>query len=247
MRDDAVSIPTVTAGQMAQIDRIMMDGLGVDTLQLMEAAGLAVTEAIRRQLGGDVAGKHVLLLAGSGGNGGDALVAARYLQARGGHPRVVLSKRASELSGVIAHQHRLAREFDVPVDEMPDRLTAFEANFGLIVDGLLGFSGHGDPRGATAELVQRANDHPAPVLAIDLPSGLDATTGVPGDPCIRAAATIALALPKQGFDSGEAREVCGEITVGDIGVPASVIEQVGVTIAPTLFSQHTSLRWTHGL
>lgn len=243
MVDDAVQLQMVTAEQMAQIDRIMMDDLGVDPLQLMEAAGLVVAEAIRQQLAGDVAGKRVLLLAGSGGNGGDAFVAACYLSARGAHPRVVLSKAASALSSITAHQCRLARAFDVPVEEMPDGTDAFDETYDLIVDGLLGFSGRGNPRGFIAEMIKRANAHPAPVLAIDLPSGLDATTGVPGEPCIHAKTTITLALPKQGFVTEGARDACGEISVGDIGVPAFVVAQVGATVPPTLFSSQSILRW----
>lgn len=239
------SIPTVTSEQMARIDRIMTDDLGVDVLQIMEAAGLAVTEAIRRQLGGDVANKRVLLLAGTGGNGGDALVAARYLTAIGTQPEVILSRPAAELPTVTAHQHRLAQAFGITIREMPDGADAFASRkYNLIVDGLLGFSGRGDPRGTVAELVRLANNHPAPILAIDIPSGLDATSGVPGNPCIRAAATVTLALPKSGFLAQEAQPYCGEIIVTDIGVPASVIAEVGVTVPPSLFSTQSSLPWT---
>ena len=241
----AASIPTVTAEQMARVDRIMIDDLGVDVLQLMEAAGLAVTEAIRRQLDGEVANKRVLLLAGSGGNGGDALVAARYLKTRGAHPKVILSKPAAELPEVTAHQHRLAQAFGVSISEMPEDEDSFAiTTYDLIVDGVLGFSGRGDPRGTIAELIHFANSNPAPVLAIDVPSGLDATSGVPGDPSVRADATITLALPKSGFLNPKALAFSAEITVADIGVPASVLEAVGVTVLPTLFSRQSSLRWT---
>ena len=239
------SIPTVTAEQMARVDRMMIDDLGVDVLQLMEAAGLAVTEAIRRQLGGDVANKRVLLLAGSGGNGGDALVAARYLKARGAQPDVILSRPAAELPEVTAHQHRLAQAFGVSIRDMPEGDDPFaNCAYDLIVDGLLGFSSRGNPRGTIAELIRFANINPAPVLAIDVPSGLDATSGVPGSPSIEAAATITLALPKCGLLNLKALAFSGEITVADIGVPASVLAAVGVTVSPTLFSQQSSLQWT---
>jgi len=241
---ETADIPTVTAAQMARIDRIMIDELGVDVPQLMEAAGLAVTDAIRRALGGDVAGKRVLLLAGSGGNGGDALIAARHLKARGGEPRVILSKHADDLPPVTARQYRLADAFGVPIDVAPDRLVSLDDRYDLIVDGLLGFNGKGDPRGVVADLIRIANSNPAPVLAIDLPSGLDATSGIPGDPCILADATITLALPKQGFTNPDARAHCGEIAVADIGVPASVIAQVGVDVSPGLFSEHSLVAWS---
>jgi hydroxyethylthiazole kinase-like uncharacterized protein yjeF len=112
------------------------------------------------------------------------------------------------------------------------------------VDGLLGFSGHGNPRGTTAELIRQANDHPAPVLAIDLPSGLDATTGAVGSPCIRAVATIALVLPKQGFLAKTAQAVCGKVAIAGIGVPTSVLARVGIAVPPGLFSRDPWLRWT---
>lgn len=232
-------IPTATAEQMANVDRIMMDELGVDVLQLMEAAGLAVTEAIHRRLGGDVAGKRVLLLAGTGGNGGDALVAARHLLAQGAEPTVVLSKPASELPGVPGHQHRIAAAVGVPVRDD----AVFRGDYDLIVDGLLGFSGRGNPRGTVAELIRQANAHPAPVLAVDLPSGLDATTGERGVPCIEAAATIALVLPKRGFTAETGRAVCGEVMVGDIGVPAWVLERAGIEAPQGLFARETVLTW----
>jgi NAD(P)H-hydrate epimerase len=236
-------VPTATAAQMAAVDRVMMDELGVDVLQLMEAAGLAVAEAARRQLGGDAGGRRVVLLAGSGGNGGDALVAARHLLAWGARPVVVLSRPAADLPAVTARQERSARAVGVPVSAMPEGVSALGTGCDLIVDGLLGFSGHGDPRGAIADLIEIANAHPAPVLAIDLPSGLDATTGATGAPCIRAAMTLALVLPKQGFRSTEARVVCGEIEVASIGVPAWVLAQAGVTGPDDLFSRRAWLPW----
>ncbi len=125
------SLPTATAEQMAQVDRIMMDELGVDVLQLMEAAGLAVTEAIRRQVGGDVGGKRILLLAGTGGNGGDALVAARHLLARGASTTVVLAKPPEELPSVTAHQQRIAAAVGVPIAPH----SALTSDYDLIVDG----------------------------------------------------------------------------------------------------------------
>lgn len=235
--------PVATAAQMAEVDRIMMEELGVDVLQLMEAAGVAVALAARRTLGGDVAGRRVLLLAGTGGNGGDALVAARHLLAWGAAPEVVLAKPAAALPPVTARQERAARAVGVPIVAMPEGIAAFDADRDLIVDGLLGFSGRGDPRGAIADLIRHANAHPAPTLAIDLPSGLDATTGTTGDPCIAAAATIALVLPKTGFLAPAARAACGEILVGSIGVPAWVLASAGVETPPDLFARETLLPW----
>lgn len=234
------TIPTATAEQMAEVDRIMMDELGVDVLQLMEAAGLVVVEAVRRELGGDVDGKRVLLLAGTGGNGGDALVVARHLLARGARPVVVPSKPAEDLPEVTAHQQRIAAAVGVPFADQ----RVFSEDYELIVDGLLGFSGRGNPRGTVAELIEAANRHPAPVLAIDLPAGLNATTGEVGIPCVAAASTIALVLPKQGFTTHAGRAVCGTILIGDIGVPPSVLRRAGIDAPEGLFARASVTEWS---
>jgi NAD(P)H-hydrate epimerase len=226
---------------MARVDEIMMDELGVDVLQLMEAAGLAVAAAARRQLGGDVARKRVLVLAGSGGNGGDALVAARHLLAWGAAPRVVLSKPLDNLGSTAEHQARAAHAVGVPLETFADADRGVSGEHDLILDGLLGFSGHGDPSGAIGEMIRLANDLPAPVLAIDLPSGLDPDTGEPGDPTIRADATIALVLPKQGFLTAAGRELCGEVSVASIGVPPQVLARIGVDVPRDLFSRQSWL------
>ena len=102
----------------------------------------------------------------------------------------------------------------------------------LVIDALLGFSLAGPPEGATAGLIAAANEHPAPILAVDLPSGLDATSGEISDPCIRAEATLTLALPKTGLLVPGAREVVGDLFVGDIGVPSAAYARIGVELGP---------------
>ena len=108
----------------------------------------------------------------------------------------------------------------------------------LIVDALLGFGLSGPPTGVSAGLIAAANAHPAPVLAVDLPSGLDAASGVPYTPCIVAAATLTLALPKTGLLAPTARAVTGEVAVADIGIPAPVYARVGLDIGP-MFSRES--------
>ncbi len=233
-------IPTAMAEQMARVDQIMMHELGVDILQLMEAAGLAIIEAVRRQLDGDVSDKRVLLMAGTGGNGGDALVVSRHLLPLGALPVVVLSGPADDLPAVTAHQQRIAAAVGVPFADG----AAIDENYDLIIDGLLGFSGRGDPRGTIADMIHHANAHPAPVLAIDLPSGLDATTGEQGDPCVQAAATIALVLPKRGFTTESGRAACGAVSVGDIGVPPWVLKRAGMQAPSVMFARKPVVPWS---
>lgn len=226
--------PALTPGQMARIDQIMTGELGVDVLQLMELAGHAVAAWARQQfLGQDARGKRVLVLAGSGGNGGDGLVAARLLHAWGARVTVCLSHPPDALHGAAAHQARALVALGLPLLPPPDTSQPVplpEAD--VIIDGLLGFSLSGPPRGAAARLITAANEHPAPILAIDLPSGLDGLTGEPYDPCIRATGTLALALPKTGLLAPAARPFIGELALADIGIPADAYARLGIDVPP---------------
>jgi NAD(P)H-hydrate epimerase len=238
------SVPALTPDQMARIDRVMVDELGVEVLQLMELAGQAVAAWARERFLGDTTGKQVLVLAGSGGNGGDGMVAARLLHAWGARPTVWLSHEAQALKGAAAHQAQSLAALGIPLIPPPttdqtDPLALPPAD--VIIDALLGFGLSGPPSGASERLIKAANAHPAPVLAVDLPSGLDAATGEPYAPCIRADATLTLALPKTGLLTAKARPFVGELAVADIGVPAAAYARVGLTIDP-LFSERSIVR-----
>jgi NAD(P)H-hydrate epimerase len=101
---------------------------------------------------------------------------------------------------------------------------------------------HGDPRGEAARLITLANAYEAPVLAIDLPSGLNATLGEVGDPCIQAAATVTLALPKKGLVSAPGH-ITGEIWLADIGVPPDIYRRVGVIVPGDIFAAGGIVRY----
>ena len=228
----------------------MTADFGVDVLQLMELAGQAVAAwARQRFLGGAAEGKGVLILAGSGGNGGDGMVAARLLHAWGAAVTVWLSHPPDALKGAAAHQARSLAALGVPlVDGTGDGGGETKGGAALalpaadlIIDGLLGFGLSGPPAGAAARLIAAANAHPAPILAIDLPSGLAAGSGEPYDPCVRAAATLTLALPKTGLLAPAARPFVGELAVADIGVPPSAYARLGVAVG-SVFSEESLVR-----
>lgn len=230
-----MSVPAIPGEAMARIDRTMMDELGVDTLQLMELAGYGVADAIRQHAGIDLTSEpRILALAGTGGNGGDAMVAARLLHAWGAKASVILARPRSAFSGIAAHQLGILDRMGIPVDE-PEGIQSLPGA-DLVIDGLLGFSLKGDPRGDLARLIELANGHAAPIVAIDLPSGLEATSGRIGDPCIRAAMTVTLALPKTGLMMAP-EDLTGPVWVADIGVPPAVYEDVGAQVPGDLFAQ----------
>jgi len=236
MRD---TIPAIPGPAMARVDRIMIDELGVDTLQLMELAGYGVADVARRQMGLDLARKpRILALAGPGGNGGDALVAARLLHAWGAVPQVLLARPRADLAPVTAHQLAILDRLGIPAHDPP---AEWLPETDLILDGLLGFSLRGDPRGETARLIDLANAHPAPILAIDLPSGLDATSGDAGNPTIRAAVTVTLALPKAGLYAA-GRTLVGALWIADIGVAPGVYGRIDVAVPEGLFAASARVR-----
>ncbi len=237
IREAAGRVPAVTAAQMAEIDRVMVEELGIELVQMMENAGRALAVLARvRFLGGDVRGRRVVVLAGTGGNGGGAMVAARRLAGWGAEVHVLLDEPPGWLEGVPGRQLAILERMGVPAGEQPP---AWEPV--LILDGLLGYGIAGAPRGRTASLIRWANAAPAPVLALDLPSGLDPDSGGMPDPVMVANATLTLALPKRGLLAPEARPVTGELYLADIGVPPATWERLGIE-APGLFARGDLLR-----
>jgi len=208
----------LTAEEMAEADRASIEEFGIDVLSLMENAGWGVASLARRLLGGSVSGRKVCCLVGTGNNGGDGLVAARHLHNWGARLQVVLGGERRELRDVPARQLAIVDRMGIPI-EGPGRELAGQD---LIVDSLLGYGSRGNPREPVAGLIRKANGSKVPVLAVDIPSGLDATTGAAGDPCIVAKATVTFGLPKTGFLGAEARRFVGELYLADISMPEAV-------------------------
>ncbi len=219
------TFPALTAKQMAAVDRAMFHVCALDVLQVMEVAGRAVASWIRGDLfGGDVASRQIVVLCGSGGNGGDGYVAARYLVNWGAHVTLVASSLPAPDSAT-EHQWRVLQNLGMSLATSP---SLENTNTDVIVDAMLGFSSVGAPRGEAASLIEWANRHPASVVAIDLPSGLDATTGEIHAPCIAAYATVTLGLPKTGLTQPPARTKTGRLIVADIGIPDRAFQAAGV-------------------
>ena len=211
-------VPFITSAQMREVDRVMVETYGIQIVQMMENAGRSLARLARdRFLAGDPRGRRVLVLAGTGGNGGGGLVCARRLHNWGADVHIWLSKMASHLTDVTHGQLHALEQIRVPIEVAAEEADLSQGD--LVVDALIGYSLHGAPTGAAATLIHASNRHGGPVLALDVPSGVDATTGAVHDPAIFATATLTLALPKQGLCSQAAREHVGELYLGDIGVP----------------------------
>lgn len=217
----ADGLPWITVSQMRHVDQLMTDDMGISLLQMMENAGRNLAVLARDLLRGDASGRRVHVLAGSGGNGGGGLAAARHLHSGGADVTVSLSSPFEDLAPATAHQLSILQRIGLPV--RVDVPHASEPE--LVLDALLGYSQRGSPRGEHARLIEWSSGHR--LVALDVPSGLELETGTVHSPCARAAATLTLALPKRGLRTPGAAAVVGRLFVADISVPPVVYDRVG--------------------
>ena len=204
----------------------MMEDLHIELIQMMENAGRNLAELGIRLF----APGRVVVLAGPGGNGGGGLVAARHLSNRGVRVNVVLSE-AGRMMPVPQHQLDILTRMSVEIVPKP-------THGDLVIDALIGYSLRGNPEGRTAQLIAWANEQPAPRLSLDTPSGLDLDSGEARSPCVDAAATMTVALPKRGLLDAA---VVGDLYLADISVPRVVYERMGLEV-PMLFSSGPLVR-----
>ncbi len=217
----------VTAEQMRQIDRRAIDDYGVSGLQLMESAGRGVAEALVHDYGDDLH-RGVTVLCGKGNNGGDGFVAARYLWQRG-IPVVLLFLGArGSIAGDAALQLESAIACGLPLHECPDEATLATSLSaippdGLVVDALLGTGASGGARGLVRAAIEAIGQRSLRIVAIDLPSGLDADPSVRAGPVVSAERTYTLCRPKLAIVSGIGADLAGRWRVIPIGIPDEAV------------------------
>ncbi|MFN3652678.1 MAG: NAD(P)H-hydrate dehydratase [Armatimonadota bacterium] len=215
-----------TGAQMREIDRLAVEQYGMPSLLLMENAGRAVAEraaALLRDCPSPT--PRVVVLCGKGNNGGDGFVAARHLYNRGYRVECLLAADRAGIQGDAAVNLALLERLRVsvrPFPQPPDQI--LEAN--LLIDALLGTGFSGQPRGAIAEAIRAANRSGISVLAVDIPSGVEADTGRASGTSILARETVTFGLPKLGLAVYPARARAGQITVAEISLPRPLLEDV---------------------
>lgn len=213
MWKDLSKLPTLTTDQMIEVDRLMIDEWGITLIQMMENAGRNYAELARRQLGGTVNGSKVAVLCGNGNNGGGGMTAARHLHNWGARVIVVLTGNEDRLKEIPGQHWQVLQKLGIT------RSLIDFSNTDLILDAMLGYGAKGDPRPPVADWIYLANGSKRQILSLDSPSGLDTTTGIPGNPCIQASATLTLALPKKGLLAPRAKPFVGNLYLAYIGVP----------------------------
>ena len=237
----AKEIPHLTTEQMIEVDRLMIEKYKIELIQMMENAGrnlalLAKNSFLKKKK----FKQNIAVLAGTGGNGGGALVCARRLTSWG-YPVVVDLTDETQMTPIPGHQLEILKNMGVPVRTV-DQL-ADQGDVGLIIDGVIGYSLHGDPFGAAKTMIEWANKQEAPVLSLDTPSGIDLTEGTIYNPAVRADATLTLALPKVGLFSDEVKPLRGKLYLGDISVPPALYAQPSLgLVVKSIFRQGDVLR-----
>lgn len=221
----------LTSEQVARLDAAALE-CGVTTLQLMEVAGWQVARCAWHHLGNRPA--DIGVIAGHGNNGGDGLVAARHLMTWGCTVRVVVVADELRLQGVVLDHVVAARAcgIDVRVDIDAAAVITATSSATLVIDALLGTGLRSAPRDPQAAAIRALNGTGRPILSVDVPSGLDATTGDAFDPCVRATLTCTLTAMKQGLRSSGAAEYAGAMWVADIGMPSAAWRRAGLVQPP---------------
>ena len=219
----------VTAQQMKDMDRLTIESFGIPGIVLMESAGRGTVDALFRHFPGV---RHVGIVAGRGNNGGDGFVIARYLASRHIELSVYLLSKTEHVKGDAAVNLKLLHRMGIPVHEVPD-MDAFELHQGqmrqcdLWVDAMLGTGLKSDVRGIFKEMIDFLNTLQKPIIAVDIPSGLDSDTGKPRGCCIKAKVTVTYGLPKIGQVVLPGTEFVGTLEVVDIGITPAVVDEVG--------------------
>jgi hydroxyethylthiazole kinase-like uncharacterized protein yjeF len=219
-------LPVFTAAEMRELDERAISRLGIPGADLMENAGRGAATLIAGHLG-PLRGKPVAIVCGKGNNGGDGLVVARHLRTRGARASVWLLGRKGEVKGDAG---QALRRWRGRVEEVVDesglaRLRREMARAALVVDGLLGTGLSGPARGLVAATIEAVNQAERPVVALDLPSGLDADRGEIIGPAIRADITATFAGYKRALLLHPAAGLAGRVSMIPIGIPQAELDR----------------------
>ncbi|MEK7396826.1 MAG: NAD(P)H-hydrate dehydratase [Candidatus Poribacteria bacterium] len=217
----------VTAKEMRNIDFQTINEVGIPGVVLMENAGLGVVQAIERDF--PLQTFSIAIFAGKGNNGGDGLVIARYLANKGYRVTTYLLAEPDKFIGDALINLRIAQNIGLNIeyilsDEQLNEKKGIISQNNLIIDAIFGTGLNGPVRGFASNVIDYLNSTGIPIVAVDLPSGLDSDTGKVEGSCIKAVMTVTMALPKRGLLLYPGAKFVGKLEIADIGIPQSVID-----------------------
>ena len=215
-------VMSVTSADLRAADAAARERFGIAALQLMEIAAWQVARFVDALLDG-AAGKRILVVAGSGNNGGDALCTGRFLSQRGAAVQASIVP-AREPSSLAAYHAAILRKLGVPVYEAPQGI---ERSADVVIDGLLGTGIRPPLRQPAPSIIDAINRSRSTVVAVDVPSGIDADDGGGAESAVQASATVMLAAPKAGLKRTPA---AGRVFLADIGMPAVLFSTARASI-----------------
>ena len=227
---DGLIVPAVTKEQMIEVDHIAVEEAGPNLYQMMENAGRNLALNVIDLINEKSPGKKVSIFAGTGGNGGGGICAARHLLNHGYEPIVILSndEKMQEVPSYQLVIYRKAGGQIFPIEKVNN------VNPDIIVDAIIGYSLSSAPRAIVLEMINFINKINIPTISLDIPTGVLATTGENPGEFVNPDKTITLALPKTGLSP----EKCGEIILADIGISSTVFEKAGINYSSPFTSSY---------
>lgn len=221
-------LPVLSVEAMRKADRVAIDDLGIPGFALMETAGRAVSTAVRRIVH---AGARIGVFCGGGNNGGDGFVAARLLAQAGYDVTAITTGKPADGTDALSHWKLLQRAASCidslqVIEVAPFLASTAPQNFACCVDALLGTGTARPLHGAIAELVEWMNAVDAPIVAVDIPTGIHGATGKVLGSAVRADCTVTMAALKTGMLIGDGPEYCGTIEIAEIGIPQDVLVSI---------------------
>ena len=235
----SIEIPLLSTDQMREVAGLMVEEYQIEPLQTLEKVGRNLALLAKQLLDGDIVDRPLVVLAGRGHNGAGGLVAARHLLNWGAWVQVLLTHPPEDYAGVAAHQLTILQALDAPLAWAEEGWELPLAD--LVIDAIVGCGLRGDPTGKARDLIHLANSSHAPILSLEVPSGLDATSGYLHTPHIRATTTMTVALPKLGLTLAPGVSVCGDLYLADSGVPSQLYTRLGFAVPP-LFARDPIVR-----
>ena len=225
----------LTAAEMQQIDRRAIERFGIPSIVLMENAAIAVVDAIFEHYPQT---ERAAIFCGSGNNGGDGFAIARHLENRGVVPTAFIVGNRTRIAGDAATNLAVCERLLIPIYDVRDSESLDAAlvratNADVVVDAIFGTGLDRAPEGIQAETIRAINEIALPVVAVDLPSGANASSATPFDPCVDAAVTVTFAAPKICHVFEPAAMQCGEVIVADISIPGVAVDEQNVTLSMT--------------